>query len=63
MYRPYPDDSKKVQKPQGINPKYGLMDMPYPDNSKKVWHLYVTLMVLEIIFLTLQVGASGMHPE
>ena len=47
-----------VQILKGINPKYGLMDMPYPDNSKKVQHLYVSLRVLEISFLTLFMGVG-----
>ena len=37
----------------GINPKCRLMHWPCPDDSKKKRHLYVSLMVLEIVYFTL----------
>ena len=39
------------------------MNKPFPDNSKKIWHLYASLMVLEIIYLTLfmRVGLKWTH--
>ena len=49
MFNPINDGGDKIT--PDINPKCG--QMPCPDNSEKIGHLYVSLMVLEIIYLTL----------
>ena len=34
------------------------LDRPYPEVSNNLWHLYVSLMLLEIDLLTLSMGVG-----
>ena len=42
---------------------YSLRDRSCPGDSEKVWHLYVTLIVLERSFLTLFSRGGGQIPQ